>query len=84
MTASDSWLLVAIRERVGDRYKKKKCGTLLYRYHIKKSIDKIYKQMKSGVEVAPLQILQKQRNAESQQNNEHEELKGLGCTHPSE
>jgi len=29
---SDSWLLLAIRERIGDRFTKSKCGALLYRY----------------------------------------------------
>lgn len=29
---SDAWLLVGIRERIGDRFVKSKCGALLYRY----------------------------------------------------
>jgi hypothetical protein len=40
---SDTWLLVAIRERLGDRFKKKRCGTLLYRYHVMRNIEKLYK-----------------------------------------
>lgn len=52
---SDNWLLVAIRERLGDRYKKKRCGTLLYRYQVMRAIDKLYKQMKNGFETSPLQ-----------------------------
>lgn len=52
---SDHWLFMGVRERIGDRFKKKKCGTLLYRYHIMKSIEKLYKQMKAGIETFPLQ-----------------------------
>ena len=54
MSASDLWLLVAVRERIGDRFKKKKCGALLYRYQIMTQIDKLYRQMKAGVETSPL------------------------------
>ena len=32
MYPSDLWLIVAIRERLGDRFKKRKCGALLYKY----------------------------------------------------
>lgn len=28
----DQWLITAIRERIGDRMKKKKCGMLLHKY----------------------------------------------------
>ena len=28
----DLWLMTAIRERIGDRMKKKKCGMLLHKY----------------------------------------------------
>ncbi len=51
---SDSWLLVAIRERVGDRFTKSKCGALMYRYTAMKRIEKLYELMKEGVEVHPL------------------------------
>ena len=39
---SDLWLMCAIRERIGDRFKKKKCGTYLYRYQVMRSIEKIH------------------------------------------
>jgi hypothetical protein len=52
---SDAWLIVAIRERLGDRFKKRRCGTLLYRYHVMRNIEKMYKKMKQGLETAPLQ-----------------------------
>ena len=51
---SDTWLLVGIRERVGDRFTKSKCGAYLYRYHVMKRIEKLYKLMKEGLEVHPL------------------------------
>ena len=51
---ADSWLLVAIRERIGDRFTKSKCGALMYRYTAMKRIEKLYELMKEGVEVHPL------------------------------
>ena len=52
---SDTWLLVAIRERIGDRFRKTKCGAFIYRYHLMKRIETLYKLMREGVEVNPLQ-----------------------------
>lgn len=51
---SDLWLMVAIRERIGDRMKKKKCGMLLYKYQVMRNIERMYKQMKYGAEIRPL------------------------------
>ena len=51
---SDPWLLVGIRELIGDRFTKSKCGAFLYRYHVMKRIEKLYKLMKEGVEISPL------------------------------
>ena len=76
---SDAWLIVAIRERFGDRFKKKRCGTLLYRYHVMRSIEKIYKQMKQGLETAPLQRAKTQAN-----DDEPDEVYRLGYAHPAE
>lgn len=53
-SSSDLWLLTAIQERIGDRMKKKKCGTLLYRYQVMRSIEYIAQQMKRGAETNPL------------------------------
>ena len=72
------WLLVAIRERVGERFTKSKCGALLYRYHVMKRIEKLYKLMKEGIEITPLQRI-KGRDPET-----CPELKGLGCPDPSD
>ena len=52
---SDTWLLVGIRELIGDRFTKSKCGGVLARYHVMKRIEKLYKLMKEGVEISPLQ-----------------------------
>lgn len=46
----DYWLLVGIRESLGNHYKRTKCGVLLYRYHIMKTIESLYKKMKNGIE----------------------------------
>ena len=54
-TWSDSWLFVAIRQRIGDRFTKSKCGALFHRYHVMKRIEKLYKLVKEGVETYPLQ-----------------------------
>ena len=53
-TKSDLWLLCAIQERIGDRFKKKKCGTLLYRYQVMRQIERIFMQMRRGAETNPL------------------------------
>jgi hypothetical protein len=39
---SDMWLLTSIRERIGDRMKRQKCGFLLYKYQTMRSIERIY------------------------------------------
>ena len=51
---SYSWLLAAVRERIGDRMKKKKCGMLLHKYQVMRQIEKVYQQMKIGAETRPL------------------------------
>jgi len=79
MFPSDLWLITAIRERLGDRFKKKKCGTLLYRYQIMRSIEKLYKQMKNGIETTPLQRVKSAAN-----DNELDEMYRLGCSHPQD
>lgn len=79
MFPSDLWLIVAIRERLGDRFKKKKCGTLLYRYQIMRSIEKLYKQMKYGLETSPLQTAKTQAN-----ETEPDEVYRLGYCNPAE
>ena len=53
-TPSDNWLLVAVRERIGDRFKRLKCGSLLCRYHVMRQIEKLYDLMRSGAETFPL------------------------------
>ena len=35
---SDKWLQISIRERLGDRFTRHRCGTLLSRYHVMKRI----------------------------------------------
>lgn len=35
--------------------KKKKCGMLLHKYQVMRSIEKLFKQMKNGAELTPLQ-----------------------------
>ena len=77
---SDLWLLVAIRERVGDRFAKSKCGALLYRYHVMKRIEKLYKLMNEGIEVHP--IMQKGKGNDSGETCA--DLLGLGCPDPSD
>jgi hypothetical protein len=79
MFPSDLWLIVAIRERLGDRFKKKKCGTLLYRYQIMRSIEKLYKKMKYGLETSPLQTVKTQVN-----ETEPDEVYRLGYCNPAE
>ena len=74
---SDTWLLVAIRERIGDRFVKSKCGALLYRYKIWSRIEKLYKKIKMGAEVHPLQ------RPARKMDDERVELKGLGCPEPA-
>jgi len=76
---SDAWLIVAIRERIGDRFKKRRCGTLLYRYHTMRAIEKMYKQIKQGLSIHPLQQSNKKEKEE-----EPDELYRLGCPHPAE
>jgi hypothetical protein len=39
----DLWLITAIRERIGDRMKKKKCGMLLHKYQVMRSIEMVFK-----------------------------------------
>ena len=46
----DAWLVASLRERIGDRYKRLKCGQSLYRYHIMKTMDKFYAAVKAGAE----------------------------------
>ena len=77
---SDLWLLVAIRERVGDRFAKSKCGALLYRYHVMKRIEKLYKLMNEGIEVHP--IMQKGKGSDP--GDTCADLLGLGCPDPSD
>jgi hypothetical protein len=45
-TPEDSWLISAIRERIGDQYKKQKCGVSFYRYQLAKKMKKFYKLVK--------------------------------------
>ena len=70
-TSGDAWLLESVRQRIGDRFKKKKCGSLLYRYQIMRSIEKIYEKMKNGAEMFPLQRRYK------------DSMQSLGPAHPS-
>jgi hypothetical protein len=51
----DLWLMTAIRERIGDRMKKKKCGMLLHKYQVMRQIETLYTQMRNGAELTPLQ-----------------------------
>jgi hypothetical protein len=51
----DYWLLLGLRESLGNHYKISKCGILLYRYHIMQTIESLYKKMKNGIERYPLQ-----------------------------
>ena len=79
---SDLWLLVAVRERIGDRFKKKKCGALLYRYQIMTQIDKLYRQMKAGVETSPLQRISTFKKGPAL--SALEDLARLGCREAGE
>ena len=53
-SSDDYWLLLGIRESLGNHYKITKCGILLYRYHIMQTIESLYKKMKNGIERIPL------------------------------
>lgn len=46
----DAWLLVSMRERIGDRFKRAKCGHNLYRYHLHKTIDEFVGAVQAGAE----------------------------------
>ena len=46
--------MVSVRERIGDKFTKKRCGTRLEQYNIMKRIEKLYKLMKEGAETHPL------------------------------
>jgi hypothetical protein len=46
--------MIGIRESIGNHYKILKCGVLLYRYHIMKTIEDVYQKMKMGLERYPL------------------------------
>lgn len=46
----DAWLITSLRERIGDRFKRLKCGQHLYRYHLMKTIDKFFDAVKMGAE----------------------------------
>ena len=50
----DLWLLLGIRESIGNHFKILKCGVLLYRYHIMKTIDSVYRKAKHGFERNPV------------------------------
>lgn len=50
----DFWLLQGIRENIGNHYKIIKFGILLYRYHIMKTIESVYRKTKHGIERYPL------------------------------
>jgi hypothetical protein len=39
--------------------KKKKCGMLLHKYQVMRSIEMVFKQMKNGAELMPLQPSEK-------------------------
>jgi hypothetical protein len=41
-TPDDHWLLVGIRESIGNHFKILKFGTLLHRYHIMQTIESVY------------------------------------------
>lgn len=57
-TPDDHWLLVGIRESIGNHFKIMKFGMLLYRYHIMQTIESVYKKMKHGFERYPLDSLE--------------------------
>lgn len=61
-SADDQFLIVGIRESIGNHFKILKCGVLLYRYHIMKTIEDVYKKMKLGVERYPLSSVGQQQN----------------------
>lgn len=46
----DAWLIVSLRERIGDRFKRLKCGQNLYRYHLMKTVEKFFDAVKAGAE----------------------------------
>lgn len=46
----DAWLITSLRERIGDRYKRSKCGSSIYRYHILQTMEKFFNCLKSGAE----------------------------------
>ena len=65
---------------MGDRFAKSKCGALLYRYHVMKRIEKLYKLMNEGIEVHP--IMQKGKGSDPGETCA--DLLGLGCPDPSD
>ena len=46
----DAWLLVGLRERLGDKFKKLRCGNSLYRYHLHKTREKFVRAVQAGAE----------------------------------
>jgi DNA-binding phage protein len=50
----DTWLLVGVRESIGNHYQITRMGVLLYRYHIMQTIESVYKKAKHGIERSPL------------------------------
>ena len=44
--------VVAVRERIGDRFKR--LGSLLCRYHVMRQIENLYDLMRGGAETFPL------------------------------
>lgn len=46
----DSWLLTGLRERIGDRYKRKKTGQSMYRYQIMKTMRKFTEAVEQNSE----------------------------------
>lgn len=53
-TPEDYWLLVGIRESIGNHFKITRFGMWLYRYHIMQTIDSVYRKTKHGFERGPL------------------------------
>lgn len=46
----DSWLITGLRERIGDRFKRKKTGQSMYRYYIMKTMRKFTEAVEANSE----------------------------------
>lgn len=48
------WILTSLRERMGEYYRKKKCGKSFYKYQLMKTMNSFYEIVKTGAERFPI------------------------------